>query len=199
MPLDVAAIWLPRFETIGRLFIDWERGRSGGIAGTAVETGGRVEVGATGFVLTGRADRIDVLMDGTLAIIDYKTGSSPSTKQARSLSPQLALEAKMAELSAFPHLPAGAAASDLAYVRLRPGETLKVDHICEGKGAPEPGELVELAWRRLEALIGAYSRQEQGYLSRYAPMREGEIGGNYDHLARVREWSTGGDEGGGDE
>lgn len=199
VPLDVAAIWLPRFETIGRLFIDWERGRTGRVAGTAVETGGRVEVGATGFVLTGRADRIDVLKDGTLAIIDYKTGSSPSTKQARSLSPQLALEAKMAELGAFPHLPAGATASDLAYVRLRPGETLKVDHICEGKDAPDPQTLVETAWRRLEELIAAYRRPEQGYKSRYAPMRDGEIGGDYDHLARVREWSTGGDEGGRDE
>ena len=55
------------------------------------------------------------------------------------------------------------------------------------------------AWRNLEKLIAAYRRPEQGYLSRYAPVREAELGGVYDHLARVREWSTGAEEGGADE
>ena len=32
-----------------------------------------------------------------------------------------------------------------------------------------------------------------GYLSRALPFREGEIDGDYDHLARVLEWSAGGD------
>ena len=33
-----------------------------------------------------------------------------------------------------------------------------------------------------------------GYLSRALPFREGETDGDYDHLARVLEWSAGGDD-----
>jgi ATP-dependent helicase/nuclease subunit B len=41
----------------------------------AVEKRGAVQIG--GITLSGKADRIDRLPDGTLAIVDYKTGSSP--------------------------------------------------------------------------------------------------------------------------
>ena len=45
-----------------------------------------------------------------------------------------------------------------------------------------------------------YRDPQTGYLSRALPFREGEIDGDYDHLARVLEWSAGGDAGeGGDE
>ena len=37
-----------------------------------------------------------------------------------------------------------------------------------------------------------------GYLSRALPFREGDTGGDYDHLARVLEWSAGGDGDGGE-
>jgi ATP-dependent helicase/nuclease subunit B len=45
-----------------------------------VELDGRIEfpVARPAFVLSGRADRIDELHDGTLRIIDYKTGALPS-------------------------------------------------------------------------------------------------------------------------
>ena len=44
------------------------------------------------FTLTARADRIDRLADGSLAIIDYKTGAPPTIDEVLSLSPQLPLE-----------------------------------------------------------------------------------------------------------
>ena len=196
VPTEVAATWLPRFRAIARLFIEWEAGRQGAIARSLTEISGRMEVGETGFTLRGRADRIDMLRDGTLAVLDYKSGLKPSKKQARTLSPQLSLEAMMARSGAFDPLPAGRDASDLAYVRLRPADSLVVDRICEGRDAPEPAVLVEAAWRQLNELILAYRDPAQGYVSRYAPAYEGDLSGDYDHLARVREWATGDGEGG---
>ena len=38
-----------------------------------------------------------------------------------------------------------------------------------------------------------YADPTTGYLSRALPFREGESDGDYDHLARVLEWSAGGD------
>ena len=55
-----------------------------------------------------------------------------------------------------------------------------------------PLELSEEAWARLEKLLLHYRDPQTGYLSRALPFREGEIDGDYDHLARVLEWSAGG-------
>src|SRR5213075_3259132 len=79
------------------------------------------------FVLRGRADRIDVLTNGTAAIIDYKSGQLQSPKQVKLLlSPQLPLEALILAEGGFAE--AGTlAASELIYIRF-------------GGGA-EPGEI----------------------------------------------------------
>lgn len=190
VPDDAAASWLPRLIEIGRLFIDWEHTRRDGITGRHCEIAGEIAVGEGGFRLRGRADRIDVMTDGTIAVFDYKTGTSPTAKQARIFSPQLSLEARMAELGAFgPHLarPAG----ELAYVRLRPGEELRVDQVATDEPGESAAELARQTWSRLDGLVAAYGDRRQGYLSRYAVMREGDVKGDYDHLARVREWSVG--------
>jgi ATP-dependent helicase/nuclease subunit B len=195
VPKEVAATWLPRFMAIARLFVTWEDGRRGNIASSHCEISGRIEV--DGFRLRGRADRIDILAGGNLSIIDYKTGMKPSTKQARSLSPQLALEGKMAMLGAFGALHEKPVA-ELLYVRLRAGEVLKVDDICGGKDPVDPAELIDGAWEQLQGLITGFRNRDQGYLSRRAPSHEGDLDGDYDHLARVREWASG-EEGSGDE
>ncbi len=54
-------------------------------------------------------------------------------------------------------------------------------------------ELSTEAWVRLERLLLHYGNETTGYLSRTLPFREGDVGGDYDHLARVLEWSAGGD------
>ncbi len=195
VPPEVAATWLPRFMAVARLFVEWEAERAGKVASSHCEISGRIAVGNTGFTLSGRADRIDMMIDGTLSVIDYKTGLKPSNKQARNLSPQLALEGRMAELGAF-KLPAGKKAGDLAYVRLRNGDRLRVDHICNGKDQIDPSELAEALWKELQRLIIKFQDPEWGYISRRAPSQEGDVSGDYDHLARVREWSSGDPENG---
>ncbi len=64
------------------------------------EVQGRANI--AGIDLDGRADRIDRLDDGTLAIVDYKTGNAPSSKAvAAGYSMQLGLLAAIAERGGF--------------------------------------------------------------------------------------------------
>ncbi len=77
-----------------------------------------------GIDLSGVADRIDRLDDGTLAIVDYKTGSAPSGKAvAAGYSMQLGLLAAIAERGGFdlgPAAPAVSARSDPMWVEDAP-------------------------------------------------------------------------------
>jgi ATP-dependent helicase/nuclease subunit B len=49
---------------------------------------------------------------------------------------------------------------------------------------------------RLEKLLAHYGDPTVGYLSRAVPFRDGDTDGDYDHLARVQEWSAVGADGG---
>lgn len=63
-----------------------------------------------GVTIRGKVDRIDRLPDGTLAIVDYKTGSPPSGKQVENgFALQLGTLGLMARAGAFDDMPAGEA------------------------------------------------------------------------------------------
>jgi ATP-dependent helicase/nuclease subunit B len=193
VPEETASSWLPRFLALGPAFVQWQCRQAERASRILCEAGARIEVENTGFVLSGRADRIDLFGDGGFAVYDYKTGSSPTPKQARSLSPQLALEAAMAQRGAF-GVPLGSLVAKLEYVRLRAGGGFDTDGPSDGRDGVSPREAVETAWARLNRLIVEYGNPEQGYRSRYAAMRASSMDGDYDHLARVREWSIGAEE-----
>lgn len=86
-----------------------------------LESQGAVEIG--GLRVTVRPDRVDRLEDGSLAIIDYKTGrvSSAAWLDARPDDPQLPIYATAYEQGAL----AGGAepVRVLAFAQLRPGDT----------------------------------------------------------------------------
>ena len=88
------------------------------VAARFCEIEGSIKLANDSFHLRARADRIDVNQDGSVHIIDYKTGVSPSIKQAQSLSPQLALEGLIATKGGFDEGGSGEIA-DLTYLRLR--------------------------------------------------------------------------------
>ena len=193
LPPDVEAVWWPRFAAMAPHIIAFERARVDHLRSRHAEVAASpLPIGATDAVISGRADRIDILHDGHADILDYKTGSSPSRRQAHTLvAPQLALEGAVLKRGGFATLGA-ADPADLVYVRLRPNGEVLVDSILEFKRKRRPaGELSDDAWRRLEQLVAHYSDPEAGYLSRALPFREGDTDGDYDHLARVLEWSAG--------
>lgn len=195
LPQDVEAVWWPRFEKLAVKILDWERGRTASVRQRfAEERAERTFVGATGVTLSGYADRVDLLGGGKAEIIDYKTGYSPSKAQAHTLlAPQLALEGALLMRGAFRQLGA-CEPEDLAFVRLKAnGEVLPESILSHNGQHRNAVELSEEAWARLERLLEYYNDPSAGYLSRALPMREGELDGDYDHLARVAEWSAAGD------
>ena len=151
-------------------------------------------VGASGVTLSGYADRIDIRPAGMADILDYKTGFSPSKAQAHTLlSPQLALEGALLKRGAFRDL-GPLQPADLAFIRLKAnGEVIPESILAHNRNIRTADDLSEEAWARLEALLAHYADPQSGYLSRALPFREGETDGDYDHLARVLEWSAGGD------
>lgn len=195
LPPDVEAVWWPRFAALAQSVVDWERDdRPPGITHRLTEANAEMTaIGTTGATLHGRADRIDLLAGGFADILDYKTGSYPSKGQAHTLlSPQLALEAALLARGAFAD--AGTPIPrELAYVRLRPNGEVKEESILEHRKNRVTAEaMADDAWRRLELLIAHYATESNGYISRALPFREGDTEGDYDHLARVLEWSASG-------
>jgi len=197
------AAWWPRFQRMAAAFVVWEEARRADIAQVHGERSGKLPIALPDgsiFTLRARADRIEARRDGTFAIIDFKTGAPPSQKEVfAGFSPQLTLEAAMLMQGAFDDLPAGADTPSLVYVHTTGGRTpLKPREI-----EPPPREkrsvadLVAEHRAGLAGLVGRYVAGEAAYLSRpYA--KYARRFSEYDHLARVKEWSlasAGGEEG----
>lgn len=186
----VRAFWWPRFERIADWFIAYERERrAAGFHTAAAEVKGEMEVaGLAGpFNLTARADRIDHRADVGLAIMDYKTGQTPTAKQvAAGLAPQLPLEAAMAEAGRFPGVDAGEVAN-LVYLRLSGGRVAGEEKVLK----LDVAETIEKAVLGLGRLVHKFDDAKTPYLSQPRP-KFLNIYGDYDHLARVGEWRVGG-------
>ncbi len=138
------------------------------------------------FTLTAKADRIDRMTDGTLTIIDYKTGALPTNKEvAAGYAPQLPLEAAIAAAGGFEDL-ATAPVGGLLYWRLRGGEPAGE----EKPAGDDPAGLAEQALDGLERLVAAFDDAATPYRPRPRPAAAPRFS-DYEHLARVKEWSAG--------
>ncbi|CDM55718.1 MULTISPECIES: double-strand break repair protein AddB [Rhizobium] len=195
LPAHVDAVWRPRFREVARSFLEWEAQRQPGIRRTLTEVRGGVELEPINVRLSGVADRIDITGTGIADIIDYKTGHNPSPAQARTLlDPQLALEAAALHAGAFQE--AGSLVpQDLLYVRLRPGDRFKVDTVNDETSTrnDKAKSAMDLAADSIDQLVKFVSllqSGEKGFTSRLVPAQQFDFGGDYDHLARVSEWSA---------
>jgi len=185
---DVERFWWARFLAVAEWFVEWESERRTEILPLAVEAKASHIIRAKGgsFELTARADRIDKWQaDGSVGIYDYKTGTAPTKRQVSAgLSPQLTLEALIAQEGGFEH--AGKPqVCELAYIELKgaapAGEVKLMDKDVQG--------LISAVREGLHGLIDLYDRVDTPYLSRLRPMFDA-YPGRYDHLARVKEWSV---------
>jgi ATP-dependent helicase/nuclease subunit B len=190
IPQAALSVWRPRFQNAARWFAGFERDRADGIARSMLEIRGTRVFAAPGgdFTLSGVADRIDLLNDGNAAILDYKTGRPPSTPQIRELlSPQLPLEGAILAEGGFPGL-GKLAVEELLYLHISGG--------TEGGRAqpiPDVPDLIAKAVAQLTARIAWFDQTATPYRSRVRPFSITSEG-DYDHLARVREWSVSGAE-----
>jgi ATP-dependent helicase/nuclease subunit B len=196
---EARAFWWPRYLRIARWFADWDMERREGLTALYAEIKGELpfSVGERTFTLTGRADRIERRADGSYAILDYKTGQTRTEKQVRTgLAPQLTLEAAILRAGGFKDLGKGTV-SEILYVTLKGGDPAgKPESIDFKDGTPD--SQADRALAKLKELAAVFENEETPYLSLVHPMWKTHYG-DYDHLARVKEWSlTGGvDEGDG--
>jgi ATP-dependent helicase/nuclease subunit B len=173
--------------------MDFERRRRAG-AVLVVEAEGAMRFAAPAgdFVLTARADRLEVRGD-VADILDFKTGQPPSQKMVEAgLSPQLTLTGAILMNGGFPGL-GPLTPGELLYVQITGGRQPGRVEVRDG------GDAVRLSVEALAGLrrrVAHFDRAETGYLS-WARPQFIRSGGDYDHLARVWEWRVIGDVGDG--
>jgi ATP-dependent helicase/nuclease subunit B len=203
-----SAVWWSRFERIARWFAGEESLRRQRITKTLAEIRGKIEFPIEGepFTLAARADRVDLFADGTVGVLDYKTGAAPGLKEMRvGLAPQLPLEAAIVRAGGFSAVPTGTSVSEIAVMRLSggnpageirpftPDSASKTS--AKGNSFKSCDELADFNLARLKVLLAAFAKDEQPYYSIPRPKWRLRYG-KYDHLARIAEWSAGA---GGDE
>lgn len=194
LPEDIEIIWRARFDAAISGLIDWERSRNeSGVTRYAELQSDKCQIDDTGVTLGGRADRMDLRADGRVDVIDFKTGGAPSAKQVKSLlSPQMPLEAALLKRGAFPDLNGSYEAQELLYVTLGPSGKVDIRDVRgNGKAAADANELADQAWEKLVDILKFYNDPNNGYISRAIPKLEHDYSDEYDHLARVMEWSAG--------
>ncbi|NIA68002.1 double-strand break repair protein AddB [Pelagibius litoralis] len=182
------AFWWPRFVRVAGWFVATELERRADVRQSFVETEGHLILDAPGgeFRLTAKADRIDHLGDGSLVIIDYKTGAPPTAKAVEAgFAPQLPLEAAIALRGGFAALPQ-VSVSALAFWRLS-GGTPAGEVLSAGR--TDPRVLAEAALDGLTELVAAFDDPETPYACKPRPELAPRFN-DYDHLSRIAEWSV---------
>jgi ATP-dependent helicase/nuclease subunit B len=179
-----AGAWVAELETRRRL----------ACRAVLVEKSGRIAFalsdGST-FTLSAKADRLE-LADGCVHVLDFKTGAAPTAKQIETfLAPQLTLTGAILMEGGFEGL-GRIAPGELVYLRLTgripPGE----EHRRATEGESEA--LAAAALSGLKRLLTRYRDPDQPYRSRTSLRFKAQVS-DYDHLARVREWSAADEEG----
>ncbi|WOF72497.1 double-strand break repair protein AddB [Parvibaculaceae bacterium PLY_AMNH_Bact1] len=188
----VTAFWWPRYEDVARWMAVWEGDLREGLTRTHAEIKGELALQGFGrpMTLSARADRIDEREDGSFAIYDYKTGTPPSKKQVEAgLSPQLPLEAAIAAAGGFEAeggVPLAARpVSVLSYLHLSGGDPGAAEKKVSLDGSEDAASVLE----GLTSLLQRYENEGTPFLSRPRVQFQA-LWGDYDHLARVREWTA---------
>jgi ATP-dependent helicase/nuclease subunit B len=186
--LENAPFWRPRFARFAAWFAETEGARRVDMQRLKSEVGGKLALAsdAGAFEITARADRIDLMANGSLRIYDFKTSTNTAKVSVGRNAPQLALEGLLAREGAFAGVPAGANA-ELAYIVATGGEP--------------PGEIVTLKVPSAEAIQKAHT----GIINRIAKFdlpetpypyetravyKDKAENDPYAHLARVQEWTV---------
>ena len=177
------ALWAPRLLEA----IDWiaetERdNQAEGRRPLKAEVSG--ETPLAGIVVQGRADRIDRLVNGGLAVIDYKTGQPPTQKAVtEGFALQLGLLALIGRAGGFEGVSGDPQTFEywsLARYRGKFGRLMRPDKDMQ------PGEFLDHAYRNFKDAAEKWLTGSEPFTAKlnpaYAPF------GDYDQLMRLEEW-----------
>ncbi len=193
---DYRAFQWPRIEAGLAQWLDWEDERRTRLADSAIELSGKLSIDLDdGSIFTLRcfADRIDILSDGGCEIIDYKSGRVPTAREIKAgFAAQLPLEATMVQQGAFATL-GRLDVRDAMHVKIGSAEAVEPKSIVP-RGSTL-ADIVNENYAGLLVLLNQFRMEDTPYLARPFPQFANRFS-NYDHLARVKEWSAGPGEGG---
>ena len=183
------ALWAPRVRRAMGWVVDTMAAWDGeGWTPLAAETTGTLDL-ANGIRLTGKADRIDRRGDGTLAIVDYKTGVTPSHAQVDGgFALQLGLLGWLAEAGRLTDI-AAAPVDALRFWKLGGGKDpgKAVDPLMyRGKPFATAAEHIVSVQAAFFALCETMLLGDRPFVAKLHP--DYVRGTDYDQLARVLEW-----------
>ncbi len=191
---DFAVLNWPRLERTIDFYLGFEAGRRDGIKAIKTEWEGKLDIpldDGSIFTLTARADRIELNSDGTVTLVDYKTGTLPGINEILvGFAPQLTLESAMCARGAF-DLGRSTETIEALYLKLGGaggGEERPVDF---GKTKANFMAIADAHYRGLIALLNQFRDPATAYPPRPFPKFAKRYNA-YDHLARVKEWALGG-------
>ena len=146
-----------------------------------------------GIKITGRADRIDRLADGSLAIIDYKTGGAPKPPQATAgFAMQLGLVGLMAERGVIKDVAGDAGQFEYWSLAKNPKNRSEFGHISQptSKKATddhiEASDFVSFIKGQAEAALSKWILGNEPFAAKLRP--EFANYEDYNQLMRLQEW-----------
>jgi ATP-dependent helicase/nuclease subunit B len=183
------SLWQPRLvEAAEWIAARVAADRAEGREPVAAEEFGTCEV--AGVTLKGRIDRADRLADGGLVIVDYKTGTAPSTKQIEAgFALQLGLMGVMAEMESFTGVAGVVQGFEYWMLSRDPGTRTfgKIKKAVGGRnGTIDPADLTSFALDQFSEAAARWLTGNAPFTAKlhpeYAPY------GDYDQLMRLQEW-----------
>ncbi len=179
------ALWAPRL----REAIEWIAQRmiedaAAGRTPIVAETFGERDIG--GIRLYGKVDRIDRLADGTLAIVDYKTGQPPAPKQvAAGYAMQLGLLGLIAE-TGFGDVKGKASTFEYWSLAQKDGQLGYVANATSSRAGLDPADFTAHALRQFKEAAAQWLTGAEPFVAKLHP--EFSPYGEYDQLMRLDEW-----------
>jgi len=180
------ALWEPRLmEALRWVAARMAAAVAEGRRPIAAEIDGRIEIAGIG--LTGKVDRIDRLADGSLAIVDYKTGKPPSTAQVQAgFAMQLGLLGLIAARGGFDEI--GGTPLTFEYWSLAKDKDAfgQVREPVGGKSGIAREDFVAHAEAILRGAVERWLTGNAPFTAKIAP--EYAPYADYDQLMRLDEW-----------
>jgi ATP-dependent helicase/nuclease subunit B len=180
------ALWQPRLlEAIDFIAAEVEKNKSGGRLPLKAEAWGEAVI--SGVTLQGMADRIDRLGDGSLAIVDYKTGTPPGPKAVgEGYSMQLGLLGLIAERGGIRDVEGEPACFEYWSLAKKAGKIGFVTSPVGGRTGFDPAEFTTLAARNFIAAAEKWLIGSEPFTAKLHP--DYSPYGEYDQLMRLDEW-----------
>jgi ATP-dependent helicase/nuclease subunit B len=180
------ALWQPRLlEAIDWIAAEMAKNLASGRRPAAAEAKGKCEM--DGITLYGEADRIDRFTDGSLAIVDYKTGTPPGPKAvAEGFSMQLGLLGLIAERGGFEEIEGVPACFEYWSLARKAGKLGYVASPVAGRNGIDPAEFTTIAARNFLGAAARWLTGDEPFTAKLHP--EHAPYGEYDQLMRLDEW-----------